>query len=245
MCRFLRFTVETTLAGKADELKEYSIALAVFDRDPDFDPRSDPVVRSEARRLRSKLTSYYANEGAQHELVIEMPKGGYVPQFRERPGATVSKSPEEAYGTDDPTRWPPSSRINPQRRYRPAIVLATSLLSLVVLFLVRTRWSGTRPELVRSVAVLPFQNMTGDRQLEYLADGIADEVLNSLAYLPDLKVVARTSAAQFRGRNADVKEIGRRLGVKTVLEGSVRSSADKLRDDEAGQCRDRIPGLVA
>ena len=65
--------------------------------------------------------------------------------------------------------------------------------------------------------------------MEYLADGIADEVLNSLAYLPDLKVVARTSAAQFKGRAGDVHQIGQRLGVQTLLEGSVRSSADKLR----------------
>ncbi len=230
MCRFLRFTVETTLAGKADELKEYSIALAVFDREPDFDGRADPVVRSEARRLRSKLTSYYASEGALDELVIEMPKGGYVPQFRERPAATVSDSAEEADGTEVPTQ-PPAHAINLHalRRYWPAIVLAALALGVIVLFLVRTRSSGTRSEPVRSVAVLPFENMTGNSQMEYLADGIADEVLNSLAYLPDLKVVARTSAAQFKGRNADVQEIGQRLGVKTLLEGSVRSSADKLR----------------
>ena len=166
MCRFLRFTVETTLAGKAEELKEYSIALSVFDREPDFDPRADPVVRSEARRLRSKLTSYYANEGAQDELVIELPKGGYVPQFRERPAAKVSKSAEEAYGTDTPTSRS-ASPVNARRlrRYGPAIVLAILALGFVVLFLVRTRWSETRSEPVRSVAVLPFQNMTGDRQV--------------------------------------------------------------------------------
>lgn len=230
MCRFLRFTVETTLAGKAEDVKEYSIGMAVFDRGPDFDPRTDPVVRSEARRLRSKLAAYYAKEGLQNELVIELPKGGYVPQFRERPAATHSESAAQASGTKVPTE-PPLSPINSHalRRYRPAIALAALALSLAILFLVRTRGRGTRSEPVRSVAVLPFQNMTGDRQMEYLADGIADEVLNSLAYLPDLKVVARTSAAQFKGRNADVHEMGQRLGVQTVLEGSVRSSTDKLR----------------
>ncbi len=230
MCRFLRFTVETTLAGRADELKEYSIAMAVFDRGPDFDPRVDPVVRSEARRLRSKLASYYANEGAHDELLIELPKGGYVPQFRERPAATVSKSAGDAYGPEVPPHGSRSSiTTHSRRRYIAAAVSAAVVLSLAGPFLVRTRWSGTRPEPARSVAVLPFQNMTGDRQMEYLADGIGDEVLNSLAYIPDLKVVARTSAAQFKARNGDVHEIGQRLGVQTLLEGSVRSSAGKLR----------------
>lgn len=230
MCRFLRFTVESTLAGRADELKEYSIAVAVFDREPDFDPRTDPVVRSEARRLRSKLASYYANEGIQNELVIELPKGGYVPQFRERPVESLSSSAGEAHGTEPPTDLPITHKTTKSYRlHNIALVLATLALSFVGFFLVRARWSGTRSELVRSVAVLPFQNMTGDRQMEYLADGIADEVLNSLAYLPDLKVVARTSAAQFKSRHADVQEIGQRLGVQTLLEGSVRSSADKLR----------------
>lgn len=215
MCRFLRFTVEATLAGKAGELKEYSIAVAVFDREQDFDPRTDPVVRSEARRLRSKLASYYANEGAHDGLIIELPKGGYVPQFRERPV---------------PTDLPGSQKATKSYRpYKIAAVLAALAFSLAGLFLLHARWSGMRSEPVRSVAVLPFQNMTGDRQMDYLADGVSDEVLNSLAYLPDLKVVARTSAAQFKGRNVDVQEIGHRLGVKTLLEGSVRSSGDKLR----------------
>ena len=215
MCRFLRFTVEAKLAGKAGELKEYSIAVAVFDREPDFDPRTDPVVRSEARRLRSKLASYYANEGVQDELVIELPKGGYVPQFRERPASSDLPGPQKT--------------TKSYRSYKIAAVLAALALSLAGWFLLHARWSGMRSEPVQSVAVLPFQNMTGDRQMNYLADGIADEVLNSLAYLPDLKVVARTSAAQFKGRSVDVQEIGRRLGVKTLLEGSIRSSADKLR----------------
>src|SRR5690348_2827400 len=63
MSRFLRFTVEHTLAGKADELKEYLIGVEVFDRSPSYDPRVDPIVRVEARRLRSKLQSYYQMEG--------------------------------------------------------------------------------------------------------------------------------------------------------------------------------------
>lgn len=228
MCRFLRFTVETTLAGRANELKEYSIALAVFDRDPDFDPRADPVVRSEARRLRGKLASYYANEGAQDEVIIELPKGGYVPQFRERPATNVNESAAEPDAIGVPKVLPPASLKTVARRYRLVIIMAIVVLSLAAVFWVLPYRNNAPSEPVRSLAVLPFQNMTGNGQMEYLADGIADEILNSLSYLPELKVVARTSAAQFKGRN-DVQHIGQRLGVQTLLEGSVRSSAGKLR----------------
>lgn len=81
MQRFLRFVVEETLAGKADQLGEYSVGLAVFDRGVDFEPALDPIVRNEARRLRVKLLEYYSRSGA-GTVLIEMPKGGYVPTFR-------------------------------------------------------------------------------------------------------------------------------------------------------------------
>ena len=81
----------------------------------------------------------------------------------------------------------------------------------------------------RSVAVLPFVNMSADPAQEFFSDGISEELLNRLAQLPDLKVAARTSAFQFKGKNLDVAEIGRRLKVAHVLEGSVRKSGSRLR----------------
>jgi TolB-like protein/tetratricopeptide (TPR) repeat protein len=81
MCRFLRFIVERALEGRSAELKEYTIGVEVFDRDASFDPRIDPIVRVEARRLRSKLARYYGNEAAVDGIVIELPKGSYVPRF--------------------------------------------------------------------------------------------------------------------------------------------------------------------
>jgi len=80
-----------------------------------------------------------------------------------------------------------------------------------------------------SIAVLPFVDLSRERDQEYLADGIADEILSVLARSPGLRVAARTSAFAFKGRNADVREIGRQLGVATVLEGSVRAAGDQLR----------------
>ncbi len=81
----------------------------------------------------------------------------------------------------------------------------------------------------RSIAVLPFVNMSNDPEQEFFSDGIAEELLNRLAQFPDLKVAARTSAFQFKGKNLDVAEIGRQLKVAHVLEGSVRKSGSRLR----------------
>jgi TolB-like protein/Flp pilus assembly protein TadD len=87
MCRFLRLAVDHALAGAAEPLKEYRVGVEVFDRKADYDPRVDPIVRVEARRLRSKLKSYYASAGKSDAVIIEFPKGGYVPAFRVRAAA--------------------------------------------------------------------------------------------------------------------------------------------------------------
>ena len=81
----------------------------------------------------------------------------------------------------------------------------------------------------RSIAVLPFVNMSNDPAQEFFSDGIAEELLNQLAQIPDLMVAARTSAFQFKGKNLDVADIGRKLNVAHVLEGSVRKDGTRLR----------------
>ena len=81
----------------------------------------------------------------------------------------------------------------------------------------------------KSIAVLPFVNMSNDPLQEYFSDGIAEEILNSLTHLDDLKVAGRTSSFQFKGKNIDLREIGARLGVSKVLEGSVRKQGNRLR----------------
>ncbi len=82
MQRFLEFIVEETLAGRADQLGEYGIAIGVFDRRPDFEPALDPIVRNDARRLRMKLLEYYRQTHTRAgDVLIDIPKGGYVPVF--------------------------------------------------------------------------------------------------------------------------------------------------------------------
>ncbi len=80
-----------------------------------------------------------------------------------------------------------------------------------------------------SIAVLSFANLSSDPEQEYFCDGMAEEIINALSHIEDLQVVARTSALSFKGQAIDVREIGRRLGVKTVMEGSVRRSGSRLR----------------
>ncbi|MEZ5423299.1 MAG: tetratricopeptide repeat protein [Pyrinomonadaceae bacterium] len=80
-----------------------------------------------------------------------------------------------------------------------------------------------------SIAVLPFVNMSADGENEYFCDGLAEEMLNALTKINGLKVAARTSAFAFKGKNTDISEIAEKLGVKTILEGSVRKSADRVR----------------
>jgi TolB-like protein/tetratricopeptide (TPR) repeat protein len=81
MVRFLRLTVERSLAGQADELKEYLLGVEVFDRKGSYDPRVDPIVRVEARRLRAKLKAYYEGDGSADAVLIEFVSGGYAPRL--------------------------------------------------------------------------------------------------------------------------------------------------------------------
>ena len=80
--RFLRFVVTEAIEGRDDQLKEYAIGVEVFDKESSFDPRADPIVRVQARRLRARLLRYYRDEGRPGELLIELPKGGYAPAFK-------------------------------------------------------------------------------------------------------------------------------------------------------------------
>jgi len=80
-----------------------------------------------------------------------------------------------------------------------------------------------------SIAVLPFQNMSGDAEQEYFADGIAEDVLTTLSKIQELMVIARNSSFVFKGQKRDIREIGRTLGVRYVLEGSVRKAGNRVR----------------
>lgn len=96
LMQFFRFVVASTLKGEAMHLKETTIGVAVFGRSPDYDPKADTIVRSQAWRLRSKLRKYYASEGATERIIIELPIGHYVPTFRLREDADDGAAATEA-----------------------------------------------------------------------------------------------------------------------------------------------------
>src|SRR5437660_470999 len=90
--RFLSFIVEETIAGRGERLKEFVVGMEVFGKDNSFDPRNDPIVRVQARRLRTQLARYYREEGQEDNLVIELPKGGYAPIFRQVKSAAAKRA---------------------------------------------------------------------------------------------------------------------------------------------------------
>ncbi len=110
-----------------------------------------------------------------------------------------------------------------------AAVAGLAVLGLIVMLILWRRGSPTTPIGSASVAVLPFVDLSPDRSSAYLGDGVAETLINALTNVPGLSVAARTSAFAFRNKAEDVREIGKQLGVATVLEGSVQRAGDRLR----------------
>jgi eukaryotic-like serine/threonine-protein kinase len=109
---------------------------------------------------------------------------------------------------------------------------AGGVAAAAVLVAATAYWPSARraaPEPTPSVAVLPFADLSPQHDQEYFADGVAEEILNALAHVDGLRVPGRTSSFFFRGKNVELSEIGRRLNVKHVVEGSVRRSGDRVR----------------
>jgi TolB-like protein/Tfp pilus assembly protein PilF len=216
--RFLYLVVQHSLLSDNTSLKEYVIGVEAFDKPESFDPKSDPIVRVQAGRLRSRLKEYYNSEGIADTVVIELSQRGYAPvAYERRIGAS-----EAVAGISPPVRIP----ILRRRPLLLACAGAAAALAGVWWLDRRTPlWQGKRI----SVAVLPFVNLSSSSENEYFVDGLTEEVTNTLANVPGLKVVSRTSAFQFRRQPVDVREVGRLLRVENVLEGSVRLEKNHLR----------------
>jgi TolB-like protein/Tfp pilus assembly protein PilF len=237
LSRFLKFTVEQTIQGNRHNIKEYLLGVDVFDRGESYDPRTDPIVRVEAGRLRAKLQQYYESEGVGDQLVFELPKGTYVPSFRQR--ASVAA--------------PLQNQATPSRQ-RPRLVniLLALLLGTVAgasfwvyqsrsgRSIVRDRTAGSAlapagPSqtsswgAASSIAVLPFEDLSPQHDQRYFCDGITEALINALTKVEGLRVAARTSAFSFRDKQFDMKNIGDKLHVGAVLEGSIRRDGKRLR----------------
>ena len=127
-----------------------------------------------------------------------------------------------------------ASRVKRTRWRSPAVLTALVAVTLAAAWglthgLGTPRRAAALDREPGSVAVLPFVNMSGDAANEYFSDGMTEELISTLSRVEGLKVAARTSAFAFKGKNTDVRDIGRQLGVATVLEGSVRQTGSRLR----------------
>ena len=241
--RFLEYIVNETLAGRGERLKGYNVALAVFDRPKTFDPAIDPIVRIEAARLREKLREYYETEGQTDSVRIELRKGSYAPQIEFRkPAEDRHQDPEaEPAAPSDKT---PAAELPWWKRGQRWRIAAIALALLLVLgaagtWLTRDLWAPA-PERAPAdamldvpkgpaIAVLPFVNLSGDPKQDYFSDGLTEDILTELSRARDLRVLARNTTFQYKGKAVDVGKLGSDLNVRYVLEGSVRRAEDQLR----------------
>jgi TolB-like protein len=220
--RFLRYLVDETLAGRGQLLKGYNIALEVFDRPETFDPVVNPMVRIEAARLREKLREYYDANGQDDLIRIDLPKGSYTPHIEFRQG-------EQRTGGI-------SKSLRRGQIIVPALAL-TLVLGAAGAWFTRELWMPAPEGAVVSgvsngpaIAVLPFVNLSGEPDQEYFSDGLTEDLMTELSRASsDIRVLARNTTFQYKGKSVDIPKLGRDLGVRYVLEGSVRRTDDRLR----------------
>jgi len=235
--RFLEYIVNEALAGRGERLKGYNVALAVFDRPETFDANIDPIVRLEAARLRDRLREYYEGDGQGDPIRIELPKGTYTPHIEFRQAEALEPEPDrsDAAAQDEPPR------PTPRKRWQTIVPVLALMLALGAAgaWLTRDHWvpaqeaATEEPAVamanVPGIAVLPFTNLSSDPKQDYFSDGLTDDILTELSRARDLRVLARNTTFQYKGRAADVMKLGRELHVRYVLEGSVQRSSDRLR----------------
>src|SRR6266487_2125203 len=132
--------------------------------------------------------------------------------------------------TPEGIRSTPSAAAPKTRRRRNIIMLVATgvMVSAIAGFFLLPRISSAR-KIDKSIAVLPFENLSDDKENAYFADGIQDDVLTNLSKIGDVKVISRTSVMSYRGKTSNVREIGKALGVATILEGSVRRIGNRVR----------------
>lgn len=220
LSRFLRFVVERHLGGHDQELKESVIAIEVFGRAPGYDPKRDPIVRTEASRLRARLDEYYLGDGKGDQLAIDLPKGGYIPAFRAVADVHID------------------SRPNPPRYIRPLFAGLAVLLVIASAF----GWWRLHSRRPIAIAVLPLDNLSHDPANDYFADGLTDELIRNLSLIEGLAPRSRTSSFAFKGKRLNVQDVARELGVEYILEGSVLRDGQRLRiDAQLIRARDDFP----
>jgi len=197
----------------------------------------DQAVNIAIGKLRSAL-----GDSAENPRFIEtLPKRGYRfiadvslvdadthPKRPESATADLAGQERKAGSSDKPQ----SGGLAVARKRRPStrlIVASTLVLSLLIIFVVLFRSRGRAPTSIRSLAVLPLDNLSGDASQNYFADGMTDELITDLAQISALRVISRTSVMVYKGARKPLPQIARELNVDAVVEGSVLRSGDQVR----------------
>ena len=209
--RFLRYVVEETLAGRGDQIKEYAVGTAVFGRGDAFDPRMDAVVRVEATRLRNRLRDYYQREGLADAVSIELPKGSYVPVFQSLQTEVAAQMPH----------WHLPRKAN-------VWIAAATVVVLIVMTTWWVRSRMRRPTQVRSIAVLPFENLSGDGSQDYLASGITERLTTELGRVRTLRVLSHSAVISYDHSTKLRSAIASDLKVDAWVEGSVARTGNRM-----------------
>ena len=218
--RFLRYVIEKTLAADVNGLKETTIGLEVYGRPPDYDPKSDPIVRVEAARLRGRLREYYETAPQDDPVVIRLPKGSYAPTFEWR------RPPEPVEAITAPAVA--ASKSTATGKWWLAGAGAGALIALAAGAFWFASRSNPQVKPIESIAVLPFTNLSADKSLGYLADGLTEEIEDELIRIRDLRVVGSTTARQ-AAASPDLRAAARQTGADALLAGSLRVEENKLR----------------
>lgn len=229
--QFLTYVIHQTLAGHADRIKAYSVAVEVFGRDANFDMQNDPVVRIEAGRLRRALERYYLLAGSSDPILIEIPKGGYVPRFLRRDSRASDTASAVPAATES---FPETGRTRFGSRWIAwGVAAAMACLALPFVWIAALpKPSPLAKDVPRlagpSLIVRPFSNLTGQPEVNAYVAGLGEELLAQLSRFKELTVFGTgTSAAVSTG--ASPAEMTNPLGNRYLLEGGIRLSDGKLR----------------
>ena len=240
--RLLRYIVQTSLDGRSHELKEYTLGVNVFERPQTYDPRADPVVRLEARRLRLKLAEYYQHEGSDDPLVIDLPKGAYVPEFRFRspvPPVLVQEAAPRPASLPNPPG--PSRPL--LGRWRLAIWLSAAVLLVATAIAIRYTFAKRPPALPMraSIAVLGFRDLSSTSETSWISAAVSELMNIDLASEQRLRVLPLENVARMRRELSLslqpvfpvqlLQRIGTNLGADYVVSGSYLLRAGRMRMD--------------
>ena len=209
----LTHVVEEILAGRGAHIKEATLGVEVFGCPPGYDCKADSVVRTQARSVRAKLARYYAGEGERDSVLIEIPKGAYVPAFR------ILQE-----------KLAPAGPPSPNRRVSPRLVAGLLVLAVVVAATLTIKVaSASRHPHLPALAVLSLVDLDPERRFDTLAFGITEDLRRDLARVSALRLHAAPPAAELTRERPDYSALSRKLAVDALLEGEVAPSGNRAQ----------------